>query len=467
MKATVIAGILVGLLGLVACAGEPATQTALPTSTPELLPAEPSTATTLLAPTPTPEPLPTGTTARAPDYVRLDLDDGIVVAFADDSSLGRIAYVTHVPSGAQAVLDAEGTVTKRHGSPGGDGGLLDVVLGDVDAMARIRESLRYEGSLLRNPIADLADWLDVIRFSGIEYHRASHPHRGASDGEQQLDQSHLGTVLYRIAFSLDANLLPVGYRPQDGDAAYLGPGTAIHRVNGYDPSQRLAAVVDGEVLLYDRSGPAPSSLNGAATHPDNLLPWCDDLEPAAWPTEVLIPATSGPPTHGADGQPGNVRCRAAPTVTDTPRPGRSTGAAPGQVKPDNSIDLGASPTSERPVLDEDYDDSWVADFPEVIGGYRVTGIGTPKTVACSSTPLITLHTTQESMEEFLSAPLDLVSLREAIRSVPGVPSDFTLSFAGSPIGEEERAANLRSWNEANVARGGCIRLGGRLEIEER
>ena len=164
MQAAVIAGILVGLLGLVACAGEPATQPALPTSTstPEFLTAEPSTAIALLAPTPTPEPLPTGTTARAPDHVRLDLDDGIVVAFADDSSLGRIAYVTHVPSGAQAVLDAEGTVIERHGSPGWDSGLLDVVLGDVDAMVRIREGLRYEGSLLRNPIAD---WLDVIRFS--------------------------------------------------------------------------------------------------------------------------------------------------------------------------------------------------------------------------------------------------------------------------------------------------------------
>ena len=140
---------------------------------------------------------------------------------------------------------------------------------------------------------------------------------------------------------------------------------------------------------------------------------------------------------------------------------------PGDVESPQQSDREVMDSQDRPVLDEDYDDSWVADFPEVIGGYRVISIGTPKTVACSSTPLITLHATQESMEEFLSAPLDLPSLKAAIRSVPGVPSDFTLSFAGSPIGEEERAANLRSWNEAHVARGGCIRLGGRLEIEER
>ena len=446
MQAAVIAGILVGLLGLVACAGQPATQTARPTSTPELLTEEPSTATALLAPTPTPEPLPTGTTARAPDHVRLDLDDGIVVAFADDSSRGRIAYVTHVPSGAQAVLDAEGAVIERHGSPGGDGGLLDVVLEDVNAMARIQEGLRYKGSLLRNPIAD---WLDVIRFSGIEYHRSSHPHSGASDGEQQLDQSHLGTVLYRVAFSLDANLVPVGYRPQDGDAAYLGPGTAIHRVKVYDPSQRLAAVVDGEVLLYDRSG--PTSLNGAATHPDNLLPWCNDLEPAAWRGGVPTPAPSGPPTHGTDDQPGNVLCRAAPTVTDTPRPGRSTGAAPGQGEPDNSIDLGASRPSERPVLDEDYDDSWVANVPEVIGGYRVLYIITPKSVACSPEPVILLQAPQESMDEFLSAPLDVNSLRAAIRSIPGAPSHFNLSFGG-PIDREAFETRIKERNELMASR---------------
>ena len=118
----------------------------------------------------------------------------------------------------------------------------------------------------------------------------------------------------------------------------------------------------------------------------------------------------------------------------------------------------ASP-QDSPVIDVDYDDSWVADFPDVIGGYRVVLITTPKSVACSPDPVISLQAPQESMDEFLSTPLDLASLRAAIRSVPGVPSHFTLSFVGpAPIDEEEVQAGIRKWNEANVSRGACIRF---------
>ena len=128
--------------------------------------------------------------------------------------------------------------------------------------------------------------------------------------------------------------------------------------------------------------------------------------------------------------------------------GYDDGKAPG-------LDVGVAEPHQIPVFDADYDDSWVADFPEVIGGYRVISIGTPKSVACSFEPLIILQATQESMDEFLSAPLDLNSLRAAIRSVPGVPSDIGLGFAGNPLDKEEAATNLREWNEANIS-GGCI-----------
>ena len=71
---------------------------------------------------------------------------------------------------------------------------------------------------------------------------------------RQLEGSQLGPLVYRVAFSLDANLLPNDYQIQDGDAAFLKPGTAIHSVNGYDPSKWLAAIVDGEVLLFESLG---------------------------------------------------------------------------------------------------------------------------------------------------------------------------------------------------------------------
>ena len=90
----------------------------------------------------------------------------------------------------------------------------------------------------------------------------------------------------------------------------------------------------------------------------------------------------------------------------------------------------------------------------MIGGYRVVSIDTPKTVACSRKPVIHLQAPQESMDEFLSTPLDLASLRAAIRSVPGVPSHFTLSFVGpAPIDEEEVQTRIRERNEFMASRG--------------
>ena len=121
--------------------------------------------------------------------------------------------------------------------------------------------------------------------------------------------------------------------------------------------------------------------------------------------------------------------------------------------------------SERPVLNLDYDDSWVANVPDVIGGYRVIRIGTPKDVACSSSPRITLQAPQESMEEYLATAPNVRSLLE---SIPGIPSDVQLSFVGSALGEEEAAASLEKWNEDNL-QDGCIQLGsrsGRIEWPE-
>lgn len=123
------------------------------------------------------------------------------------------------------------------------------------------------------------------------------------------------------------------------------------------------------------------------------------------------------------------------------------------------------------VLDPDYDDSWVANVPEFIGGYRVLTVNTPKSEACSDEPLITFHATQKSLDEFLAAPLDIPSLRAAVLAIPGVPSDIGLSFAaarldetGARLDKEEREAERKGRNE-NIARIGCldyrIFLGGR------
>ncbi len=121
-----------------------------------------------------------------------------------------------------------------------------------------------------------------------------------------------------------------------------------------------------------------------------------------------------------------------------------------------------------PVLDLDYDDSWVANIPEFVTGFYVV---TPKSAACSDEPLITFHATQKSLDEYLAAAPDIPSLRAAVLAIPGVPSDVRLSFAGARLDEsgeppdrEEYASRDKSRNE-NIARIGCqdyrIILGGR------
>ena len=183
--------------------------------------------------------------------VRLDFDNQIVVAFVDDQALGRIAYITHVPTGAQAVLNRKGTVIERHGGTDKGDTVLEATLSDAEVASRIRSGLLSEEDLPGN---GFMDWINFIRFGGSSY--SSKAKRGGGD---QVEASRLGSVLYRVAFHVDANLVPGSYRTRDGDAAFLEPGTPIHSVDGYSPSEALAAVVDGEVWLFRRSGPAPST----------------------------------------------------------------------------------------------------------------------------------------------------------------------------------------------------------------
>ena len=113
---------------------------------------------------------------------------------------------------------------------------------------------------------------------------------------------------------------------------------------------------------------------------------------------------------------------------------------------------------EWSVIDLGYDDSWVANIPDVVGGYKVIDITTPKTTACSNSPLISFLAMQESMDEFLENPPDIREMRSMLLSIPGVPSDIMMSFAGSEIDESEKAANLARWNASSIRRG-CIILG--------
>ena len=104
------------------------------------------------------------------------------------------------------------------------------------------------------------------------------------------------------------------------------------------------------------------------------------------------------------------------------------------------------------LLDRDYDDSWVTDFPDTVDGHNVRYINTPKDRACISEPVVYLQTPRASLDEYLSNPPDISSLKAAIQAVPGVPTGVTLSFSPGPIDREAAAAEDAIWNKPGFPR---------------
>ena len=229
--AVLIGSLLVGLLLVAACGGVES----------------PST------PTATPSPLLPGSITPMPasERYRLDLGAGVVVAFVEGlspESPDKVAYVTHVPSGSQAVLDRAGRITDRHDGRGDGPGHLDAVLADADAMERIMEVLQSGESL--RPHQTAADWVHSIRFGGVTY-LAYWMLAGsrAAEEERALTVEDLGPELYRVAFRRVG--VGASYRYQDGDATYLDPGTPVYGVKGYAPEFRLGTLVGDSVTLFE------------------------------------------------------------------------------------------------------------------------------------------------------------------------------------------------------------------------
>ena len=142
------------------------------------------------------------------------------------------------------------------------------------------------------------------------------------------------------------------------DRLVIGPPSGPGPVAGHDQAAAVLSTGDG---LAPTPTPVSNTISGVPTHediaahPDDLLPWCDEIERPPWPKGVPTPAPSGPPGHASDDHPGNVRCVARPTETDTPTPGRS--------ESDSSTGRDGEQPYYRPTLDVDYDDSWVANIP--------------------------------------------------------------------------------------------------------
>ena len=203
--------------------------------------------------TPTPQLPGSMTPVPASESYRLDLGAGVVVAFVEGLSPeqpDKVAYVTHVPSGSQAVLDRDGRVIERHNGRGDGPSRLDAVLQDRAAMDRIMEGLKSDEHMRPREAVDIY-WPHMIQFGGIHYlARWRLPGEATREVDRDLTVEDLGPELYRIAFKGDG-YVGIGYRYQDGDATYMNPGTPVYAVKGYAPEFRLATLEEDRVTLFD------------------------------------------------------------------------------------------------------------------------------------------------------------------------------------------------------------------------
>ena len=272
--AALIGALVIGLLFIAACRGVESTPTA---TTTQDLPGPGAQVQQVPPPTATPSPKLPGSITPAPasESFRLDLGGGVVVAFVEGLSpkfSGKVAYVTHVPTGSQLVLDPEGEIIDRHDGRDDGPDLLDAVLADQATVDRIVEGLQGDDDL--RPRETIADWLHSIQFGGITYlAKGSLGEPIITKGERALTIEDLGSEIYRVAFRIE------GYSGshQDGDATYLNPGTPIHAVKGYSPEFRLAALEDGTPRLFEadthpeaESGEALLDIRGKVTSIDVL-----------------------------------------------------------------------------------------------------------------------------------------------------------------------------------------------------
>ncbi len=180
-----------------------------------------------------------------PKSYRLDLGPGLVAAFVKSQSgarSGKVAYVTHVPSGSQAVVDRDGRIIERHDGRGDGPSRLDEVFGEKATMKRIIRGIQSDREPRSNQWV-VIEWVPLFQFGSIKYVSNWVTKEDTLTGEDL-------TEFYRVAFKADGNV-GLGYRIQDGDETYLSPGTPVYAFEDYAPEFRLGIVQDGIVTIYE------------------------------------------------------------------------------------------------------------------------------------------------------------------------------------------------------------------------
>lgn len=95
----------------------------------------------------------------------------------------------------------------------------------------------------------LIDYVDFVRWHGLNYYSSF----GGDRGAPPLAASSVGPELFRIACELSAYNHKTYADPGsniDRSAAFIGVGTAVHAVNGFPTSCRIAVKVDGAWRVY-------------------------------------------------------------------------------------------------------------------------------------------------------------------------------------------------------------------------
>lgn len=105
------------------------------------------------------------------------------------------------------------------------------------------------------PVA-MIDWTEFVKLKGITYDGLYAQHG------RTLTEADLGDLYDQVRFKVAGNITYTGYKTKDGDAASLEPGTKVYRVKGYDPRFRVAAMRDGQWILYE-ADTNPAAKTGA------------------------------------------------------------------------------------------------------------------------------------------------------------------------------------------------------------
>jgi hypothetical protein len=101
----------------------------------------------------------------------------------------------------------------------------------------------------------LIDWVNFVRLNGIQY--VAPPSISSS-----LQPNQLGPVVATVHCRMEGSVLDPGYRPKDGDAGFLNPGTPLYAVKAYKPSFRLAAWQDGRLTLFEADSTPAARVGG-------------------------------------------------------------------------------------------------------------------------------------------------------------------------------------------------------------